>query len=348
MVQGLAQWWSCPRLLTRSRAIGRGCLTCGRLTCQTAVVPGWRPSQIPAQSGRVALVTGANSGIGFEAARGLARAGARVVLACRDLDKARQAEARIRAAQPEAALELLALDLASLAAVRSAAAAFVAEHDQLDVLCNNAGVMAVPRALSQDGFELQLAVNHLGHFALTGLLLEPLLRAEHARIVTVSSSAHRIGRIRFDDLDGERHYHKWVAYGQSKLANLLFAYELQRRLTAKGARAISVACHPGYAATNLQHVGPALTGSRLQAVFYRLMNASFAQSAEHGAWPTLYAATAPDVQPGDYIGPSGPGELRGAPVHASSMPASHDPELAQRLWQVSVERTGVDYAALRV
>jgi NAD(P)-dependent dehydrogenase (short-subunit alcohol dehydrogenase family) len=311
-------------------------------------VSAWEPSQIPDQTGKVVLVTGANSGIGFEATRGLARAGAHVVLACRDLDKARAAEARIRAEQPDARLELLALDLADLAAVRVAAEHFASAHDRLDVLCNNAGVMAIPRRESVDGFEMQLAVNHLGHFALTGLLLGTMLRTPAARVVTVSSSAHRIGRIHFEDLDGARHYQKWVAYGQSKLANLLFAYELQRRLTAAGASAISVACHPGYAATNLQHVGPALTGARVRAMFYRAGNALLAQSAEQGAWPTLYAATAPDVSPGDYLGPSGLGELFGKPKHVHSSSASHDTELARRLWQVSVTRTGVDYATLGV
>ena len=306
----------------------------------------WEPSQNLGSGREIALITGANSGIGFEAARGLSRAGAHVVLACRDLDKARAAQARIRAEQPQASLEPLALDLSQLSAVHEAAARFSAAHERLDVLCNNAGVMAIPRSLSADGFEMQFAVNHLGHFALTGLLLGPLLRAAAPRVVTVSSSAHRIGRMHFDDLDGERHYQKWVAYGQSKLANLLFAYELQRRLSARCTHAISVACHPGYAATNLQHVGPALTGARVRALFYRVGNALIAQSAEHGAWPTLYAATAPDVAPGDYIGPCGPGEIAGAPAHVHSSRVSHDPELAERLWRISVDRTGVDYAAL--
>jgi NAD(P)-dependent dehydrogenase (short-subunit alcohol dehydrogenase family) len=243
-------------------------------------------------------------------------------------------------------LEPLELDLSHLDSVRVAARHFASAHERLDVLCNNAGVMAIPRRESADGFELQFAVNHLGHFALTGLLLPTLLRTPSARIVTVSSSAHRIGSMRFDDLDGARSYHKWVAYGQSKLANLLFTYELQRRLAAAGARAISVACHPGYAATNLQHVGPQLTGARVAALVYRLGNALIAQSAEHGAWPTLYAATAHDVSSGDYIGPSGPGELFGKPEHVRSSSVSHDAELARRLWQVSVARTGVEYAEL--
>jgi NAD(P)-dependent dehydrogenase (short-subunit alcohol dehydrogenase family) len=309
-------------------------------------VTAWKPSQIPDQSGKVAFVTGANSGIGFEAARELARAGAHVVLACRDSDKASSAEARIRHELPDAQVEPLVLDLASLASVRSAAEAFAARHARLDILCNNAGVMAIPRRLTPDGFETQFAVNHLGHFALTGLLLPQLLYGGATRIVTVSSSAHRIGRIHFDDLDGERHYQKWVAYAQSKLANLLFACELQRRLSAKHEHAISVACHPGFARTNLQLVGPQLMGARMRELFYRAAGALFAQSAAHGAWPTLYAATAPDVQPADYVGPSGPGEIAGPPERVSSSAASHDLEVARRLWNISTVRTGVDYAVL--
>ena len=213
------------------------------------------------------------------------------------------------------------------------------------MLCNNAGVMAIPYARTAEGFEMQLGVNHLGHFALTGLLFERLLAAPAARIVTVSSSAHRIGRIAFDDLDRTRGYNPWRAYGQSKLANLLFAFELQRRLSARGLAPISVACHPGYADTNLQQVGPALRGSRVGAAFFRAANALFAQSAERGAWPTLYAATAPDVRGGDYIGPAGPGELAGAPKPVRARTSAYDLETARRLWEVSVARTGVDPAA---
>jgi hypothetical protein len=193
---------------------------------------------------------------------------------------------------------------------------------------------------------MQLGVNHFGHFALTGLLLGPLLAAGPSRVVTVSSAAHRIGRMHLDDLDAARRYEKWAAYGQSKLANLLFSHELQRRLQASHAATISVACHPGYASTNLQMVGPTLRGSGIGRAFYRVTNALFAQSAEKGAWPTLYAATASDVQGGDYIGPRGPGEISGAPTKVRSSTASHESELAAALWKISVERTGVDYGAL--
>lgn len=269
-----------------------------------------------------------------------------MILGCRDSDRGQAALDRILHEKSDARVELLALDLADLARVRAAAVRVLDAHSRLDLLCNNAGLMAIPRTLTSDGYEMQFAVNHLGHFALTSLLLGALLASDAARIVTISSLAHRIGRIRLDDLDGERGYEKWQAYGQSKLANLLFAYELQRRLSARGARAISVACHPGYASTNLQQVGPRVEGSRVRAAFFKLGNAVLAQSAEKGAWPTLYAATADEVRGGDYIGPGGPGELAGAPEKVGSSAASRDLEQARALWNVSVERTGVDYALL--
>jgi NAD(P)-dependent dehydrogenase (short-subunit alcohol dehydrogenase family) len=321
-------------------------LTVTRPCARLLAVPKWSPDDMPKLTGRVALVTGANSGIGFEAARALARAGAHVVLACRDSDRARVARERIERELPSASVETLALDLASLESVRKAALRFADGHERLHVLCNNAGVMAIPRLLTADGFEMQLGVNHFGHFALTGLLLGPLLRSGGARVVSVSSLAHRTGRMRFDDLDGAERYQKWEAYCQSKLANLLFAYELDRRLRATGAEAISVACHPGYANTNLQQVGPALFGSGITAAFFRVSNALLAQSAHNGAWPTLFAATAQDVQGGDYIGPGGPGELAGAPKKVRSTQAAQDLQAARRLWQISVERTNTDYAAL--
>jgi NAD(P)-dependent dehydrogenase (short-subunit alcohol dehydrogenase family) len=306
----------------------------------------WRPTDVPDLSGKVVLVTGANSGIGFEAAQLFASKGARVVLACRDAQRGAAAVDRIRGAGAPGGVELLQLDLASLSDVRRAAVEFTAAYPALDVLCNNAGVMAVPRALTADGFELQLGVNHLGHFALTGLLLERLLAAGGARVVNVSSTAHRIGHLRFQDLDGAKSYHKWAAYGQSKLANLLFTFELQQRLRASGARAISVACHPGYAATDLQLVGPRLTKSRASALFFRMSNAVFAQSAARGAWPTVYAATAPDVQGGDYIGPGGLGEIAGAPRKVQPSKAALDETAARWLWEISVQRTSVDFAQL--
>lgn len=306
----------------------------------------WNPAAVPDQRGRIALVTGANSGIGYEAARVLAARGAHVLLACRDPERGEAARARIAADQPGASLELLALDLARLEQVREVAARVNERHGRLDVLCNNAGVMAIERGLSAEGFELQLAVNHLGHFALTGLLLPSLLASAAGRVVTVTSLVHVVGRMRWDDLDGARSYERWTAYAQSKLANLLFAYELQRRLARVGVAAISLACHPGYAATNLQLVAPNAEGRKLSAGFFKLSNGLFAQSAERGAWPTLYAGTEPGVEGGECIGPGGPGQIWGTPKVVDTSAASHDEASAARLWDLSVQRTGVSYERL--
>ena len=303
----------------------------------------WTADDIPDLSGRNVVVTGGNSGIGFEAARQMARKGAHVILACRDTGKAADAVAQIRTLQPSASLEAMQLDLASLESVHRFARDFAAKNVALDVLCNNAGVMAIPRRTTAEGFEMQLGTNHLGHFALTGLLLEQLLAAPTARVVNVSSTAHKPGRIDFDDLQGEKRYRKWIAYAQSKLANLLFTYELQRRLEAAGARAISVACHPGYSATNLQAVGPQMSGSRLAARVMDLGNRFFSQPAAMGALPTLYAATSPDARGGDYIGPDGFMENWGHPRKTRSTARSYDRAVATRLWEVSEQLTSVRY-----
>jgi NAD(P)-dependent dehydrogenase (short-subunit alcohol dehydrogenase family) len=307
---------------------------------------GWTTNDMPDLKGRTIAVTGATSGLGFEASRGFAGRGARVVMACRNAAKAEAARQKILAEHPSASAEVMTLDLASLASVRQFAQDLAQRTDRLDVLCNNAGVMALPRRETADGFEMQLGTNHLGHFALTGLLLPLLLATPDSRVVTQSSGAHRMGRIDFDDLHGKRQYGKWGAYGQSKLANLLFAYELDRRLRSKRAKAISVACHPGYAATELQAAGPKMEGSSFMERLMALGNLLLAQDAATGALPTLYAATAPDVQGGDYIGPDGIGELWGQPKKVESSARSRDPEAAARLWKVSEELTGVSYAAL--
>ncbi|HVO24236.1 MAG TPA: oxidoreductase [Candidatus Margulisiibacteriota bacterium] len=306
----------------------------------------WTADDIPDLSGKTIIVTGGNSGIGYEAAKQLARKGARLVLACRDMEKARAAVAAIRGEQRAAAVETMQLDLASLASIRNFAAAFLAQPGALHVLCNNAGVMALPYRTTADGFEMQLGTNHLGHFALTGLLLDRLLATPGARVVNVSSGAHRFGSIRFDDLQWGRGYRKWGAYGQSKLANLLFTYELQRKLAAANAALISVACHPGYAATNLQLAGPRMEGATFIESLSQLANRLVAQSAAMGALPTLYAATAPDVRGGDYIGPDGLGEMWGYPKKVQSNRRSHDTAAAAKLWEVSERLTGVRYAAL--
>ena len=301
---------------------------------------------MPALTGATWIVTGGNSGLGFETARALARSGADVLIACRDPERADAAVARLRAGNPRGEVEAMALDLASLASVRAFASAFLGRQLPLHGLVNNAGVMALPRRETVDGFEMQLGTNHLGHFALTGLLLEPLLATPGSRIVNVSSTMHKLGRMRWDDLHGERSYGKWSAYGQSKLANLLFTYELQRRLGAKRAETISLACHPGYAATNLQYAGPRMQGSSWLEAGAGLLNRLFAQSAAMGALPTLYAATAPGVRGGEYFGPGGFAEMWGAPNRVRSSGRSQDAADAARLWEISQDATGVRFDAL--
>ena len=300
---------------------------------------GWTATDIARQDGRTAVVTGANSGIGFHAARHLAAAGAKVVLACRNQEKGAAAASEIKAATPDAVVEVAALDLGSLKSVREFAESFRAGHDALDLLINNAGVMAPPRRLTADGFELQFGTNHLGHFALTALLIEAMEGRDDARVVTVSSGAHRWGRINFDDLQSERRYFRWRAYSQSKLANLLFMFELDRRLRAAGSAIRSVAAHPGYSATNLQFAAAPRLDRMLMAVTNRVM----AQSAEMGALPTLYAATYPGLDGGTYVGPDGFFEQRGHPTPVGTTSAARDKEAAERLWSVSEELTGVSF-----
>jgi NAD(P)-dependent dehydrogenase (short-subunit alcohol dehydrogenase family) len=288
----------------------------------------------------VAVVTGASSGLGQATARELARAGARVVLAVRDPARGEEAADRIRAAVPAAQLELGALDLADLASVREFAESFVASGRSLDLLVNNAGIMAAPRRLTKDGFESQFGTNHLGHFALTGLMLPALLAAPSPRVVTVSSTMHRGGTINFDDLQGERKYSRWGAYSQSKLANLMFCFELQRRATAADSRLLSLAAHPGYANTNLQFSAP---DRFYEKAFMWIGNHLFAQSADMGALPTLYAATAPDLPGGTYVGPGGRSEQRGYPKVVGAAGKAYDEDAWRRLWEVSEELTGVRY-----
>ncbi|HEY4779080.1 MAG TPA: oxidoreductase [Solirubrobacterales bacterium] len=299
----------------------------------------WTAADIPDQAGRTAVVTGANSGLGLAAARALAGAGAEVVLACRDTAKGEAAVESIRAELPEASVALEALDLSSLDSVRASAERFGADHPGPDLLINNAGVMAPPRRQTADGFELQLGTNHLGHFALTGLLLGGMQGREDARVVTVSSTAHKFGRINFDNLQGEQRYFRWNAYGQSKLANVLFARELDKRLRAAGSTVKSLAAHPGYAATNLQSAAPPLLDRAVMAVTNHL----FGQSPEMGALPELYAATRPNLDGGLFIGPDGFEEQRGHPRVVSPVKAGRDEAVAARLWGVSEELTGVSY-----
>jgi NAD(P)-dependent dehydrogenase (short-subunit alcohol dehydrogenase family) len=305
----------------------------------------WTTDQMGDLSGKTVIVTGANSGLGYEAAQEFATHGASVVLGCRNVDRGVEAGERIREEAPETPLTVIELDLADLASIRAFAASFADTHDDLHILCNNAGVMAIPRSETTDGFETQFGVNHLGHFALTALLMGHLRETDgETRVVTQSSGVHENGEIDFDDLQGERSYDKWDAYGQSKLANVLFAYELQRRLRGAGIEDVtSVACHPGYAATNLQQRGPEQAGSTLRLWGMKAANAVVAQDAEAGALPLLYAATAPDIDGGEYIGPGGFQNMRGHPEEQRSSDRSYDEATAERLWSVSAELTGVDY-----
>ena len=293
----------------------------------------WTCDAIPDQRGRTALITGANSGLGLETARALAAKGARVVMACRNQSKA---EAACQKLTPGNGGELipLELDLADLASVRRGAMEVAERWGGLDLLINNAGLMAPPRQLSAQGFELQFAVNHLGHFALTQQLL-PLLRPG-GRVVHVSSGASYFGRIAFDDLQGEQRYDAWAAYAQSKLANVMTALELQRQLNAQGAAVLSIAAHPGLARTNLQPTSVAARGSRVEALAYRLMDPLF-QSAAMGALPQLFAATASDAEPGGFYGPGGLGNLKGYPKACRIAPAALDAAACNQLWEVSEE-----------
>ncbi|MBX7434789.1 SDR family NAD(P)-dependent oxidoreductase [Mycobacterium sp. Y57] len=299
----------------------------------------WTAADVPDQSGRVAVVTGANSGIGFEAAAVLARRGARVVLAVRNPDKGEEAVRGLRKADPGADVALQELDLSSLASVRKAADELRAAHPRIDLLINNAGVMYPPKQTTADGFELQFGTNHLGHFALTGLLLDHLLPVPGSRVVTVASIAHNIrAGIHFDDLQFEHSYHRVAAYGQSKLANLMFTYELQRRLTAHAAATIAVAAHPGISNTELmRHIpGTGLPG-------FVTLAGLVTNSPAVGALGTLRAATDPHVQGSQYYGPSGFRELVGHPVLVRSNRTSHDVDAQRRLWAVSEELTGVTF-----
>ncbi len=294
---------------------------------------------MPDLSGKTVVVTGANSGIGLQAARGFAAKNARVIMACRNMDKGRAAQAHIQAEIPHATLELHQLDLSDLSSVRRFAETFRTAHASLDLLVNNAGVMALPLARTAEGFEMQIGTNHLGHFALTSLLWPRLVAARPARIVVVGSIAHFFGSIRFHDLNWEKSYSRWPAYCQSKLANMLFAKELARRAELASVGVTTVACHPGYASTNLQTKQAKISGSSLEETIMNLGNGAFAQSSAWGALPTLYAATQ-EVEPGSYVGPGGPLGLVGLPTRARVSRRAEDPEIAARLWTLSEELTG--------
>jgi NAD(P)-dependent dehydrogenase (short-subunit alcohol dehydrogenase family) len=309
----------------------------------------WNTADIPSQAGKIAVVTGANSGIGFHVALELARAGAHVILACRAPARGAAALQRLRAQLPSANVELLPLNLADLDSIHHFAATLEARPEPLDLLINNAGVMAVPtRRLTKDGFELQFGTNHLGHFALTGLLLPALLRSDLPRVVTVSSIAHKSGKFQPDNLNGERRYKDLAAYNNSKLANLLFAFELHRRATAAHTPPplLSIAAHPGVATTNLFSAGSQLDRQPLFSWLTEKFVPLLGQSDAAGALPLLYAATAPDARGGEYYGPHGFAEFRGYPTPAKIAPQARDLTAATQLWERSEELTGVHFAAL--
>ncbi|MFI8927450.1 oxidoreductase [Streptomyces sp. NPDC053474] len=306
---------------------------------------GWTVADMPELSGRDVVVTGANSGLGYCTARELARRGARVVFACRSEARGAAALERLAAEVPSAAAEVWPLDLGDLGSVRE----FARRHDRerggrLDLLVNNAGVMALPQRRTADGFETQFGVNHLGHFALTGLLLPALLATPGARVVTVSSMLHLLATVDPRDLNSEHHYRRWLVYARSKSANLLFTHELARRLRSAGADVVAAAAHPGYAATNLQAAGARMEGRKGVEAVMALGNRLIAQPAEAGALPILYAATAPGVRPDSFTGPRLL-NWRGSPAPSLRAKWTRDDRAAVRLWQASEELTGVRYAS---
>lgn len=307
-------------------------------------VDGWTAEQIPDLRGRTFVVTGATSGLGLVTTRALAGRGARVVLAVRDEEKGRRVAADIAVARPGADLEVRRVDLADLDSVRQFADRMHADHRRVDVLINNAGVMAPPRTLSPQGHEVQFATNHLGHFALTGLLLELLLAGRDPRVVTVTSVNHRQSKLPFTDPTGEQAYSPMGFYNRSKLANAIFGCELHRRLSAATSPLRSILAHPGYTATNLQ---TSATTPIWRMLLGRIGNPLLAQPVDRGAWPQLFAATDPTAQPGQLVGPGGPGELRGHPAPGKLSAAATDPGHGRRLWELSEQATGVRFGALR-
>ncbi len=304
----------------------------------------WSIADIPPQNGKLAVVTGATGGLGYETALALARAGAEVLVTGRNAEKGRAAIEGIKRAVPSAKVRFAMLDLASLASIRAFAASMLANGRPLDLLINNAGVMDLPtRRLTEDGFELQFGTNHLSHFALTGLLLPLLRKAQAPRVVNVSSLAHRGGKIDFSNLQAERKYNSWAAYQQSKLANLLFTFELQRRSDAYGWGLMSNAAHPGYARTELIPNGPGTGG--LKGIGMKVLGSFLSHSAAAGALPTLFAATSPDAAPNGYYGPNGFYELKGTVAPAKVFPQAKDEAVARKLWEVSEQLTGVEWPA---
>lgn len=301
-------------------------------------------NDIPSLKNKVAIVTGANTGLGYQTAKSFALQQAHVVMACRDEGKALDAMNAIKAEYDDAKMTFIALDLANLKTIKTFAKQFNETFQRLDILVNNAGVMAIPACKTKDGFEHQFGVNHLGHFALTGLLLAPLKATPHSRVISVSSLNEASSRINFNDLMGEKRYNRWLAYGQSKLANLLFAYELDRQLKKHGYKTISLAAHPGMADTNLQQVGPQMDKSLFASQTWKYINRVFAQTADQGALPQIYASTAQDVKGGEYYGPNDWFGMRGKRIKSiKSSTKSYDRDMARQLWNASEALTGIAY-----
>jgi len=304
----------------------------------------WDADDIPDLSNKVAIVTGANSGLGFEATKALAAKNCSVIMACRSIDRATTAREAIIDENPSATLEIIELDLSSKNSIETFVDQFKASHDRLDILLNNAGLMAIPKRETETGFEMQFGVNHIGHFILTGLLLDHLIATEDSRVTTVSSIYHeRTTKIRYEYLKNPDPYKKWKSYATSKLANVLFAFELNRRLEDAGHSTISNAAHPGYADTNLQAKGPEMEGSRFSKFIMKIGNFLFAQSAAKGVLPELYAATSPDAQGGKYYGPQGLMNSRGYPGEQEATDYAKDEKMAKELWDYSEKETGIIY-----
>lgn len=303
----------------------------------------WTSEEMPDLNGKNVIVTGANSGIGFEVTKKLAEKGANVVMACRSLERGGNAKEELEDELENPSLEVRKLDLADLSSVKEFAQEYRTNNEKLDILCNNAGVMAIPHQETKDGFEKQLGVNHLGHFALTAHLMPILKKSDYSRIVTQSSGLHENGEINFDDLMMQENYDKWDAYAQSKLANVLFAYELQRKIEENDLEIKSVVCHPGYASTNLQYRGPKEEDSKIKLIGIKLANTLLAQSAGKGALPMLYASTSEEINGGEYIGPGGISNMRGYPEQQKSSAKSQNEDAAEALWTRSEALTDIQY-----
>lgn len=304
----------------------------------------WNYDDIPDQSGKNFIITGANSGLGLSTTKGLAAHGATVIMACRSQEKADEASDEVRKEYPDANLEIMLLDLSSFESIKQFAESFKAKYSQLHGLLNNAGIMQPPFRKTEDGLELQMGINHFGHYLLTGLLLDTIKSTPGARVVLQSSGAHALTKgINFEDINNEEKYSRTNVYAQSKLANLLFANELDRKFKSHNIDAIAVGVHPGYTATNLQSSGPAVGGSSMFSRIYKVTNLLFAQNVDKGALPLLYAAVGPDVKGGDFIGPGGFRSLRGHPKRVKAKNTAYNDEAAQKLWEISEEKTGLVY-----